>query len=198
MVEENWVEENRMIKHSLSWKKHFKYIKTYRLMIYANTLPKIPTEMSVIPVSKEICTSLPAEQRGPISGMKPVPCPLPLQWFDVTGWSSEGRVISESPTETDQSWCFWITGSVGHRHHWTSREPTTLCFFFFQSSRGIAHDCQMQLLRTATGSATHKHANSDTYADSQCADTGVSPSESCTHRAQTLWYRGAPRDWGRV
>lgn len=131
MVEENWVEENRMIKHSLSWKKHFKYIKTYRLMIYANTLPKIPTEMSVIPVSKEICTSLPAEQRGPISGMKPVPCPLPLQWFDVTGWSSEGRVISESPTETDQSWCFWITGSVGHRHHWTSREPTTLCVFFF-------------------------------------------------------------------
>lgn len=131
MVEENWVEENRMIKHSLSWKKHFKYIKTYRLMIYANTLPKIPTEMSEIPVSKEICTSLPAEQRGPISGMKPVPCPLPLQWFDVTGWSSEGRVISESPTETDQSWCFWITGSVGHRHHWTSREPTTLFFFFF-------------------------------------------------------------------
>lgn len=61
MVEENWVEENRMIKHSLSWKKHFKYIKTYRLMIYANTLPKIPTEMSVIPVSKEIRTSLPAE-----------------------------------------------------------------------------------------------------------------------------------------
>lgn len=52
MVEENWVEENRTIKHSLSWKKHFKCIKTYRLMIYANTLPKIPTEMTVIPVYK--------------------------------------------------------------------------------------------------------------------------------------------------
>lgn len=124
-----------------------------------------------------------------ISGIKSVPCLLPLPWSDATGRSSEGRVISESPTETEWSWCFWITGSVGQRHHWTSREPTTqLCVS--QSSQGISHDCQMWLWKSWLA---QPHTYSNRVLIQEWAPQRVA------HTAQTLWCREqAPRDWSCV